>query len=1342
MCVKSSTEKTRHRRQHRLLQCLVSPRGSIIASATVAGALVAGLALSQAFHLPGTQPTTSAEPSITDLFIPPDGGFEACSSCHQDGSEAAFPYNPWQGSMMAQAARDPLFYAQLDLANSDDSIRPQVAGMGDMCLRCHSPVAWLEGRSSDPVDPTDHSGMSFIQKDLFGVQCHACHRLVDPEVGVKYPGHVDVANILNTLGTGPGNNLWPPTYGNGMFVMDPLHSRRGPYDLSELEDHLASVLEESPMVSWADAPAHFHPVMDSPFHREGNICGTCHDVSNPTDCGASTNGDTQDCFPIERTWTEWRHSAFYDATAPGGGEAKNCQSCHMSGPLNAVNFGMPCVGGGANPFPHFDDVHFHDLTGGNAFIPLVLKDMKNRYNTCVADPMCAGAELDFKNAVDGLYPPAGGSPFLFMQDNDLDAGVERVKRTLKRAAYLDVTSVTANDLTVRVTNRTGHKLPTGYPEGRRMWLNVRFLNNVGALVAESGRYNGDGDEDPVLEDAALYHDQSVDGAVGPKPYDVLTYTDAAGTALAIGRPTKVWEGRVDYDPTGTCHSDPMVDCIEFHFALNNSVVMDNRIPPEGWDVTGYTDNRAVPVIPAAYTAAGWQGDYGLSGGPTIHWDDVVYARPASIDRVELTLYYQTASREYIEALNDDNPGTFTVAGYHRGSLMFEEWQRNGKSQPVPMQRLVWALEDADNDGLSDGWEAQHGLAASPDGGANDDPDGDGFSNWQEFQLGSDPVPPNGGDDPEVGAMRDPVDLILVLDKSGSMNGNAPDTSTPKMDVLQDAATLLLNTWKEYAVAGDRLGIVWFDTNVSPAPAAFSISDFITGLPGALTDIDTQTAGGWTAMGAGLHTALEELVGSPNEKHVVLFSNGMQNRSPMIRENMAGDLVIRDQVVADPDVTGGSNVNLGGVDYALPNDVAVHTVGIGVAGTNSSGDGWHELLHELAEEQNGKHNFVTEAYQLEGVFLEDLVEALRGNTLEYIDQQEWFLEMGETATFEIPVNNSATKFSAVVSWSGSPGPAPDLELIRPDGKKEDHTRLMRQGKFFRIVSRSLEDFDSAERDFGLWKLRITHRKQDNGRRGKLRVRAHGLLDDARLEYLFRLPRGGVRVGQPLRVAAGVTFGKRIYTRLDQIQVRLDSPSVSLAGLLARSQHKPGERLDIDKDGLAGPYTQKLQAALADKDWSAQLKTQQKTYYLKDKSRDGDSGAGNGGLYEKNLMTLKVPGHYRLHFELRGTAPTGEPFVREETRSVVVGIGKLERDKSAPRLQDDRDGDYAVFRPVDVYGNLLGPGHRFQLNAMVEKTPLAIEDLLDGSYRVKLPSANAIEELRLALNGEFFYGKQRK
>ena len=40
----------------------------------------------------------------------------------------------------------------------------------------------------------------------------------------------------------------------------------------------------------------------------------------------------------------------------------------------------------------------------------------------------------------------------------------------------------------RVVNLTGHKLLTGYPDGRRMWLNVEWRDAAGALLREDGAY--------------------------------------------------------------------------------------------------------------------------------------------------------------------------------------------------------------------------------------------------------------------------------------------------------------------------------------------------------------------------------------------------------------------------------------------------------------------------------------------------------------------------------------------------------------------------------------------------------------------------------------------------------------------------------------------------------------------------------------------------------------------------------------------------------------------------------------------------------------------------------------
>ena len=86
--------------------------------------------------LPGTQP---GDLQNWPLLPPSD-----CKTCH-GGYVAGLDYEPfdtWAGTMMANSARDPLFWAAVDIANQD------IPGAGEFCIRCHSPLAWRGGRSS------------------------------------------------------------------------------------------------------------------------------------------------------------------------------------------------------------------------------------------------------------------------------------------------------------------------------------------------------------------------------------------------------------------------------------------------------------------------------------------------------------------------------------------------------------------------------------------------------------------------------------------------------------------------------------------------------------------------------------------------------------------------------------------------------------------------------------------------------------------------------------------------------------------------------------------------------------------------------------------------------------------------------------------------------------------------------------------------------------------------------------------------------------------------------------------------------------------------------------------
>ncbi len=520
------------------------------------------------FELAGTQPLEAG------AF---DDPATACTACHANYDTDVEMWHNWRGSMMANAMRDPLYLATLAIAEQ------QAPSVGDLCLRCHSPGGWMEGRS------TDTSGGQMNAKDRQGVQCDYCHRMVNPHYVAGVSPAADQAILA-------GLDAVPLAHANGQFVADPAPVKRGPY---------------------SDAQAS-HSVLYSPFHRDAGLCGTCHDVSNPVFVkGAGDHeyvaqaldaphpdGDLRNMFPIERTYSEWTQSAY----AQGGvyapqfagdrpdGTVSTCQDCHMR---DVTGIGANVAGA-----PTRTDLPLHDLTGGNTFVPDLL-------------PAMWPGEVDVAQ---------------------LDAGKARAEAMLTLAASLDLTTFQQDGrpgVVVRVTNETGHKLPSGYPEGRRIWLHVRALDAADAVVYESGGYDH--------ETAELSHDA-----------DLKIYHAEPGLSTRLAGAVGLTAGP------------------SFNFALNDSIWLDNRIPPRGFTNASFLAVQAAP-IGAVYA----DGQY---------WDDTTYLFPATARTVEVTLWYQATSKEYVTFLRDMNT-TNTL-----GDDLYAAWEANGRAAPVAMASQTLALD--------------------------------------------------------------------------------------------------------------------------------------------------------------------------------------------------------------------------------------------------------------------------------------------------------------------------------------------------------------------------------------------------------------------------------------------------------------------------------------------------------------------------------------------------------------------------------------------------------------------------------------------------------------------------
>jgi hypothetical protein len=756
-------------------------------------------------RMPGTQP----EDGVVSLNLNDD-----CHQCHLD-SDDPNPVNivsDWRGSMMSHAGRDPIFWATMAIAEQDFD------GSGDLCLRCHTMGGWLDGEST----PTDGSALSDTNA-AEGVSCEVCHKMTNPD-NSEITG-LQVAPFIANDGGSPATGY----YGSAQLSILDAQTRLGPY---------------------SDASAS-HSWEQSLFHRDVDFCGSCHDVSNPvvgdlahnhgaqdgapavassqddTDCnndgvhndpGPCLGGPVEDKAAfnnppyaygiVERTYSEYKASLLSQTlvsdylslpadlqagaiqiardaalvAGTGGNYADNtpryfsCQTCHMP----ATNL----KGCSKNSVSSRTDQPMHDLTGGNYWMPDAIQYMDTN----------------------GTLLKAGG---ISADENDwMDAGAVRARATLESAAAL---SVTGN--TVRVVNLTGHKLISGYPEGRRMWLKIEWYDVPDPDPSSDIPIHVDGDYGPLQLNWDVNQDGEVDAL---DKVDTILDLDGTNTRIyeAHGAVTKEWAARLidvnpDYDsvpveydrvsgapvytlaqvaaqPDETYHET-------FHFVLNNKVVKDNRIPPYGMTYNDAEQRNVLPVPDIQYGNPG-------PGGTYDYWDELVLTPPAGAVSAIIRLMYQPTSYEYINFLYQANNGNVAYLA-NEGTNLLDAWLNTGMAAPHEMAYTNWALPDTDGDTVPDAEDncpndpnpGQENYDGDPQGDVcDDDDDNDGLTDLEEenynsvpgYQEGEDPDPKNAntdGDAYDDGV--DPIPLHTNFEDGNIAPYGAIDTETNAADLL-------------------------------------------------------------------------------------------------------------------------------------------------------------------------------------------------------------------------------------------------------------------------------------------------------------------------------------------------------------------------------------------------------------------------------------------------------------------------------------------------------------------------------------------------------------------------------
>lgn len=333
-----------------------------------------------------------------------------------------------------------------------------------------------------------------------------------------------------------------------------------------------------------------HSTMKSDFHASSELCATCHDISNPIYADDINSQQPHTYSHLERTYSEWLLSDYAKE-----GQKQTCQSCHYK----------TIEGGGqASRFGSLHRDHFvqHGPIGGSTWIQDVIWDLWD------------GQDLNREA---------------------LDLGKKRALELLKTSAKLEL-----NGTTLKITNLTGHKLPTGYSEARRMWINIKYLGSKGETIKEVGTYG-------QKKDTIFGKEVEVPDLLDPE--ETVVYEIKPGFSEAAAKKYAKEPGP------------------SFHFVLNDIICKDNRIPPKGFNNAAFAKHLSQP-IGAEYA----DGQY---------WDDVELDPPPGCKKVSATLMFQSTTWDYIKFLAEENETD------DWGTRLYASWQKTGQCPPVAIAEI-------------------------------------------------------------------------------------------------------------------------------------------------------------------------------------------------------------------------------------------------------------------------------------------------------------------------------------------------------------------------------------------------------------------------------------------------------------------------------------------------------------------------------------------------------------------------------------------------------------------------------------------------------------------------------
>jgi len=578
--------------------------------------------------------------------------------------------------------------------------------------------------------------------------------------------------------------------------------------------------------------------------------------------------------------------------------------------------------------------------------------------------------------------------------------------------------------------------------------------------------------------------------------------------------------------------------------------------------------------------------------------------------------------------------------------------------------------------------------------------------------------------------RNPFDVVVVLDKSGSMADLPPGSNAGpvKADILKSAVQGFVSQWEQIDApvpggkddSADRLGVVFFDSAAAAQtlPGADPPANFFLQRGGAnawdavINKANTLSPGSSTSIGAGINEGMAQWKSDPkNDLSVVVVTDGMQNTAPLIAP------------------TGSGFLGLAPVS-GLPQELRKRFIPIQTIGFGTPAQVDEDLLRNISLETAGVSYIAVNSTTMFDVFGMTLVALLKGNTAAIATRvSDTITGKGPTVPHPVLVDNSAQRVVFSLQWAPPLRNALDLDVFKPGSSiPAAPTSSKKQPQI------AIQTFDNPVP--GVWNVRVKR-----GLDQKLDPVPYSLnvfFLEKHLDYQLSLDNVHAVTGDKLGIRALVAWDGKPLTGLPDgaIRVRIQGPPEGLGTVLHDVRREvPSGPTTTPTGDIQSPLDVKLAAfkgqSLLDRITPKDIVT----IALKEQ--------GNG-VYAGAFDQTAIPGTYGFEALLDWDVRLTGHIHREERLEENVGV-KADPAKTTVAIAQTQPGVWTVtVTPRDRFGNFLGPGYASVIRARLRSevgaiTEVPVDARQTGDYVFSVRGVKTAPEVVVTIDGVIIGGR---